>query len=88
MMHKCLRKVLFVATKCNVLTASYAIICKLACCWSHFKTPSDTRQMGFFFKIVPKNSPVYQLFSPSKSGATNCRAICSLIGLWYARKII
>ena len=29
-------------------------------CRSHFKTPSDTRQMGFFFKIVPK---LYQPYS-------------------------
>lgn len=22
-------------------------------CWSHFKTPSDTRQMGFLVNLVP-----------------------------------
>ena len=25
-------------------------------CWSHFKTPSDTRQMGYFFISAP---PLY-----------------------------
>ena len=33
-----------------------ATICKVACCGSHFKTPSDTRQMGLFFISVP---PLY-----------------------------
>ena len=29
------RKVHSVSSKCNALTASYAIICKVACCRSH-----------------------------------------------------
>ena len=32
------------------------MITKCKFCWSHEKTPSDTRQMGFFFFTVP---PLY-----------------------------
>ena len=44
------------ATKCNVLNASYAMICKVACCRSHFKTPLRCSQRGFSYKFVPELS--------------------------------
>ena len=31
----------------TIVLKDYYAICKVACCRSHFKTPSDTRQIGF-----------------------------------------
>ena len=63
MMLKGYRKVHSVSSKCNALTASYAMICKVACCRSHLKNASEASQMRFLF-YLPHTCPTDFLGDP------------------------